>query len=454
MLKALEGIIHEFEESSRNSVIRIISHYDTDGITSAAIMARALQREDKKFSVTIIKQLETSFIEQLKKSIGKNQKEMLIFLDLGSSSLEMLSEIPADIFVFDHHEIKSDIKTLNSIRLRFINPHSFNEEVSAAGLVYLFAKLLNPANKDLAGLAIIGLVGDMLEQSISKMNNHLLKDASDLTIKQGLLIFSAARPVNKALEFSSDIFIPGVSGSAAGTIGLLREAGINLVNGRYPSMLELGKEELSRLITTILLRRLHLDKEREKSIIGNIYLLRFFGKVEDVRELSSLINACGRLGYPDIALAFCLGSRDAKAKAEEIYTQYKHDLLKGLKWVENNSHISGKGYVVINAKDAISDSIIGTILSIISFSFLYEPGTILIGMAYQGESKIKVSSRIVGRESTINLQKLLDNAARAVGGESGGHAKAAGCVISRDKEEEFMHNIEKEAEIEQIKIKV
>ena len=142
MLKALEGIIHEFEESSRNSAIRIISHYDTDGITSAAIMARALQREDKKFSVTIVKQLETSFIEQLKKSIGKNQKEMLIFLDLGSSSLEMLSEIPADIFVFDHHEIKSDIKTLNSIRLRFINPHLFNEEVSAAGVVYLFAKLL------------------------------------------------------------------------------------------------------------------------------------------------------------------------------------------------------------------------------------------------------------------------------------------------------------------------
>ena len=177
--------------------------------------------------------------------------------------------------------------------------------------------------------------------------------------------------------------------------------------------------------------------------------------MEDVRELSSLINACGRLGYPDIALAFCLGSRDAKAKAEEIYTKYKHDLLKGLKWVENNSHISGKGYVIINAKDAVSDSIIGTILSIISFSFLYESGTILIGMAYQGEGKIKVSSRIVGRESsTINLQKLMDNAASAVGGESGGHAKAAGCVISRDKEEEFMHNIEKDAETEQIKIKV
>ena len=455
MFKALESILLDFRESINNSRVRIISHYDSDGITSAAILAKALQREDRNFSITIVKQLESSFIEQLKKSICKNRKEMIIFLDLGSASIELLSDIPADIFVFDHHEIKGSLENLNQKKLHFINPHMFNEEVSAAGLVYLFVKLLNPTNKDLAGLAIIGMVGDMLEQSISKMNNHILKDASDLTIKQGLLIFSAARPLNKALEFSSDIFIPGVSGSAAGTIDLLRETGIQLLNGRYPNMLELSNEEVSRLITTIMLRRLHLTKEKEKSIIGNIYLLKFFGRVEDVRELSTLINACGRLGYSDIALSFCLGSREAKTKAEEIYTKYKHDLLKALKWVENNKHTGGKGYLIINAKDAISDSIIGTTLSIISSSFIYDEGTILMGMAYQGGNKIKVSARIAGRENNaVNLQKLLDNVVKITGGESGGHAKAAGCIFPRDKEYDFIKEFEKEAEAEQIKIKV
>ncbi|MFH0831915.1 MAG: DHH family phosphoesterase [archaeon] len=454
MLKAIEGIIQEFREASKSSVIRIISHYDSDGITAASILSKALQREDKNFSVTIVKQLESSFIEGLKE-IVKNPKEMLIFLDLGSSALEQLSKLPAEIFVFDHHEINSSEESQNAKNIHFINPHSFNEEVSAAGLVYLFAKALNPANKDLAGLAIIGMVGDMLEQSISKMNNHIMKDAADLTVKQGLLIFSAARPLNKALELSSDIFIPGVSGSASGTIDLLREIGIKISNGRYPSMLEISKEELSRLITTIMLRRLHIDKEKEKNIIGNIYLLKFFGKVEDIRELSALINACGRLGYPDIALAFCLGSRDAKNRAEEIYAKYKHDLIKALRWVENNKHIMGKGYMIINAKDSISDSIIGTTLSIISSSFIYDEGTIIVGLAYQQGGKIKVSARIAGRSKDgVNLHKLMGKVAGTVGGEAGGHSRAAGCIIPVSKETEFIEELEKEAEAEQIKIRV
>jgi hypothetical protein len=298
------------------------------------------------------------------------------------------------------------------------------------------------------------MVGDMLEQSISKINNHILKDASDLTIKRGLLIFSASRPLNKALELSSDIFIPGVTGSAAGAVDLLRETGIKLENGRYPSIFELSQEELSRLITTIMLRRLHLDKSREQDIIGNIYMLKFFNKIEDARELSALINACGRLGYSDVALAFCLGNSEAKIRAEEIYNRYKQDLIKALKWIENHTQHEDKGYQIINAKDNISDSIIGTAISIIAYSFIYDEGTILVGMAYQG-NKIKVSARIAGRkDGSINLQKLLDTVIKLIGGESGGHAKAAGCVIPLEKEEIFIKALKKEIEGEQIKIKV
>ena len=49
MLKAIERIINEFRELSKQKTVRIISHYDTDGITAAAIIIKALQREDRLF---------------------------------------------------------------------------------------------------------------------------------------------------------------------------------------------------------------------------------------------------------------------------------------------------------------------------------------------------------------------------------------------------------------------
>lgn len=457
MLKAIEKIISDFKKAGENAFIRIISHYDTDGITAAAILAKALQREDKKFSIEIIKQLEKNFIEEIIEKAQEDQNQVFVFLDLGSSCLDLLEKIPANVFVLDHHEI-SDKESFGSEGLRFVNPHLFGEEVSAAGLSYLFVKELNPENKDMASLAVIGMVGDVLGQSISKINNHIIKDASDLSIKRGLLIFSATRPINRALEFSSDIFIPGVTGSSAGALTLLREIGIKLENGKYPSMIELSQEEISRLITEIMLKRLRLEEDNKnrsgEGIIGNLYLLKFFNKIEDARELSTLINACSRLGHSDVALSFCMGDHNAKINAEEIYTKYKHEILQALNWIQTNKHIEGKNHIIINAKGNIRDSIIGTATSIIASSFIYDAGTIIVSLAYQ-DSKIKVSARIVGRDNkNVNLQKLLEKVIKIVGGESGGHAQAAGCTIPFEKENLFIETLKKELEVEEIKIKI
>ena len=45
-------------------------------------------------------------------------------------------------------------------------------------------------------------------------------------------------------------------------------------------------------------------------------------------------------------------------------------------------YIQGRGYIILNAKDKIKDTIIGTITSILSHSAVYDQETILIGMAY------------------------------------------------------------------------
>ena len=164
MENLLTKSIEKFLTATQNKEILVISHHDTDGITSASIMTRALQRQDLRFSIKIFKQLEKENISHLP------EDKIIIFLDLGSSHISELSKLKTEIFIIDHHELPEDLdkKTMPS-NVTLINPHLINEEeISASGLTYLFVKKLNDNNKDLASLGVIGLVGDYLSQSISK----------------------------------------------------------------------------------------------------------------------------------------------------------------------------------------------------------------------------------------------------------------------------------------------
>ena len=81
---------------------------------------------------------------------------------------------------------------------------------------------------------------------------------------------------------------------------------------------------------------------------------------------------------------------------------------------------------------------------------IYEEGTIITTMAYY-DNKIKVSARIVGRNGR-NAREILNSVIEQVGGEVGGHENAAGCIISKEKENEFLTSLKKNLELELIKI--
>jgi len=440
MINALKRVADIFIEKTRGKNIKIISHFDTDGITSTGIISLLLKKLNVGFNIKIVTQLDKDYIINLKDKI--NKEDVLIFLDLGSSHIKELGDLGIDVFIFDHHEISERETNTNVF---FINPHLFGPEVvSAAGVCYLFAKSLGRADKDMANLAVIGMVGDVLEKEISKLNNEILNDA-EIKMQKGLLLYPSTRPIHKTLEYSN-VFIPGVTGDPLGVYRLLNECGIKKEKGTYKSLLELNEEELSKLITAILLR----TKTSEKELIGNIYLIKFFNKLSDVREISAMINACSRLSYPEVALSLCLQNEGAKKKAEDLYVKYKQEIVKGLNFVQENK-IEGKNYAIINAKNNIKDTIIGTVISILINSMDKNKGMIIIGMAYKGDT-IKVSARISRNNEDKNAREILNEIVKKIGGECGGHKKAAGCIISKENEEKFIESLKKRLEIEIIKI--
>lgn len=437
MLNAIKETIKKLDELSQKKKILIISHFDTDGITAAAIMSRTLARWNKQFSVKIVKGLEEEIINSLP------EDEILFFLDLASNNLEQLSKKNTEVIILDHHEITQKIPE----NITLINPEVFKEEpVSGAGLSYLFAKNISSENKDLATLAVIGMIGDYLETDLGKLNADILKD-SETTIKKGLLIYPSTRPIDKVLEYSSNPYIPGVTGSFKGTLELLKDANITFKNGHYKSLAELTEEEMSSIITAVMLR---CKDTNPKNIIGNIYLVKFFNKMEDARELSALINACSRMDHSNLCLGFCLGNKKSKKEAEKIYIKYKQHLVSALRYINETKKISGKNYTIINAKNNIKDTIIGTVTSIISHSPAYSEGTIIIALAYN-EDKIKVSARLAGRKGR-NVREVLSKVVVPLGGEVGGHPNAAGCLISKTQEDKFIESLKKTLEIELVKI--
>jgi RecJ-like exonuclease len=443
MLKEIKEFTKNFLQETKGENIYLVSHFDTDGITSAAIFIKTLERLAKQFSVKILKSLTKEEIENFP------DDKIIVILDLGSSHLNHLSKLKTKVFIIDHHEIKNQIPATN---IKIINPHLMEryENLCTAEITYLVSKEISEENKDLAHLAIIGWIGDVIESEISKTTSIIIED-SHVHIKEGLLIYPSTRPLDKALEYSSRPFIPGVTGDAKGTFEILKEAGIEKVGKAYKSLIDLNKKEMKNLVTAVMLRL--SGKEKTQEYIGNLYLIKFFNKIEDAREISAIINAGSKMGQPTNSLMFCLGNNEARINAEKIYVKYRQHIISGLKHIEQNNKIQGKEYVIINVKDKIKDTLIGTLASILSFSSIYKEGTVIIGMAYN-EDKIKISTRMAGRnpKCTRNLKKLMESIIEIIGGESGGHQRAAGCIIKKEDENKFIELIKNKLEVELIKI--
>ena len=180
--------------------------------------------------------------------------------------------------------------------------------------------------------------------------------------------------------------------------------------------------------------------------MGNIYTL--VGEEEgspfrDAKEFSTLLNACGRLGKASLGIGACLGDKKIKKKTIAILTEYKKELLNALNWFNSDKSskdiVKGDGFIIINAKDNIRETIIGTFASIISKSKRVGKNIYVVAMA-QSDKDIKISLRISGSHfrNEIDLNKMIINIVNETGGIAGGHQYASGALIPSDKEEQFI----------------
>ena len=447
MLKSVERASQEFLQVSKEKPIRIIGNQNTDGICAIAILVKTFQKLDKKFSTKTVLTLSPEVIEN---EFNRNTNEVFIFCGLDPKNY--FEEKPKkNVFIFYHQKTEKLPE-----KLHVLNPTNLEDPLenycTSAGIAYMFSKEISTDAQSLSDIAMIGMIATEYDPTRSTINKIIIEDSLNLTIKKGVTLYPATRPLRRTLEYSTSPYIPGITGNGPGVLHLLEELQI----AQEKNILDLTEEEIRKLSTAIKTRQC---QTKANEIYGDIFVLNFFNTKEDVRELAVLISACSRLGKSDIAIEYCLGNSKSKKKALEIYTKYNQQLISGLKAAEKIETISGKGFAILNATSHIKELVIGTVCSVISSSPKYEDGTVLVGMAQNSNGEqTKVTARTAGRtgrDVKEMLEKALQNFKESnpdTKADVGGNKYAAGCFIESVHEDQFVDNLKQVLEVEEIKI--
>ena len=449
-MNLFQGLDKAVEEIKKASHVRLVSHLDADGISSAAVTLSALTRAGKKVHLSIKKQITPEVIEELK----QEDNELFLFTDLGSGYIELLEELieknNCKIIVCDHH-ISSNNKDLNP-DLIHINPilEGMSEnEVSGAGVAYLLAEKLDSRNKDLIFLAIVGAMGDMQDENwkMKGLNKKIVEKAVEtgaLEKENGIMLFGRMnRPVHKVLEYSTNPYIQDVSGDESASIQFLSNLGIELKkDGNWKTLGDLSEEEAKKL-ASVICERIREKEFCSEDIFGEIYSLNINGNSLDVREMATSLNACGRMDQSYVGILSVLGIQPL-SNINGIVSGYRKMITKYMRWTMENK-VSGTDHACyINAGDQIHENFIGTITSICEKSSLLGSGKVILGLADTENGNVKVSARAPREiiEKGLNLKNMLSEITSYHGGYGGGHAAAAGAFIPKGKEKEFIDSCE------------
>lgn len=409
--KAAEAIARSI---LRCDSMRVISHNDADGISSAGLICNALLRAGIPFQATLTNRLDESVVSGLEGPV--------VFCDMGSGKPELIAQVKGECIVLDHH------RPVGSLGCLHLNPHLFGIdgafELSAAGTVYSVVRQMGD-NADLAGLALAGAMGD--RQAMIGANRTILEEA----------VAAGSAEVREGLKMSEDGLVEEVFGKSIEP--LLDFTGDQEKTKRFLEDLaikgdiqSLEKKDLTRLCTALTLKLLMQGSFAADSIMGEVIRLKR-EVVENSLELVQLLNACGNRDVPGLGLTICLRDKSALPEARRLAAEYKGHILQEIAALrEQNRVLKNIRYLLMKNGEA------GAVVSGLGIRYLYTDLP-LITLNHK-EDLVKVSARgnklLISRG--LDLSGALRRAAESVGGAGGGHSIASGASIPPGTEERFL----------------
>ena len=410
--------------------IRVVSHYDADGITAAAILCTALYRAGYDFHASLMRNPFDKGLERVK----KEDNELIIFSDMGSSQIETIEQFDCKIVIIDHHQyLKKDVADhVLQINANLCGMNG-NYEASGASLSFAVAMALSPKNADLAPLALAGVIGDkQYIGGIRGYNKTLLDEAlNNGYLTQKTAIKLSGDTLFDALYYAIDPYYSGLSGNKKGIEKLMESLHLE----KTIKIEELNDDQ-KRQLYSILMFSL-IKKGCQQNILDTVIRERYFSEMlhGELERFADLLDACGKGGNRELGLAICLGDVDSFKEALSLEKEYKQTILDELLRLEKEGFEEKKSFRYFHSNDSSLGGVIGGIAA----NYLLDSNKPLLSLV-RNDNELHVSCR--GNQglvsSGLDLGGAMKEVAAKLQGQGGGHQIAAGATIGVDKEEQFL----------------
>lgn len=143
------------ERFDRDKPALILGHFDADGLSAMALLARAFQRAGRPARLRVVGRGENPWSDAIRAELAEQDIGGLIVTDLGVREGELKPGAPT--VVIDHH-----VPTGAPGAAVVISGNGLDPEPTSALLAYWCAGVLAPV-EDLVWIAGLGLIGDMAE---------------------------------------------------------------------------------------------------------------------------------------------------------------------------------------------------------------------------------------------------------------------------------------------------
>ncbi|MEF8832088.1 MAG: DHH family phosphoesterase [Candidatus Thermoplasmatota archaeon] len=427
--KKLERAISILDEYDK---FRLITHYDADGISASAVLARTVMKYQKGFHTTFI----DSFPEKIPSGYP------IIFTDIGNSHLERISELEEDVIVLDHHEVRNDPNSPGGGNKVFINPHDHgwdgSQEVSGGTLALLLAVSYDSNNWEEAVYGLAGAAAD--KQAIGGFTGLNLK-LMERSVEEDYLekrtgLFIDGENVSTALMKACDPYFPGISGEKSEIKKILEDLNIDL-GAKLESINVEKKRKLNSLLALSLLKR-----DIPPDVIEAIYGTHLVSAHDDLEIdiLYKILNSCARNDRPGLGLSVCLGDEKAYEEAKEIRDGHRKRMIEKLKTLEERIEKRKNIQHFYEEKKTMKGELAG-----LGMLYVLDQNMPVLGLT-EGDEKIDISARATKNmvEKGLDMGGLCERLAGEFNGDGGGHDIAAGAKIEKDNIDDFLKMMDEE----------
>lgn len=429
----------------------IISHIDADGIASESILRQAVSRTGIPVTSVFLRQLEPLMMHLIPRNGA-----LKIFTDLGAGQQNLLDEngfSEEEVLIIDHHVSQPGKKEYLQVNCL---PYGYNK-MSAAGVSYLVGKDLDAANTDLAKVAVIGNVGDMMARESCGLTGPAREIAEDgmrhgsveIRKKDINCYGTATRPLHLCLAYSDDPVIPGITNNPEAAKQFLIKLGIPArpyPGGDWRVWEDLSPEE-KRTIISAIAQQLMAAGEPVDRLLAETYGFPDEPRktpLRNAQEYATLLNACGRWAKPKVGSAICCGDRGVMYReAEHMLNNHRAILRELLQFILDSGVKEIENLQWVHVGNRYPDTIVGIGAGMALSKLNMEKPILIMCELPEDPSLTKVSMRTTDRivRKGIDLQQAMLDAAVLCGGAGGGHRIAAGAFVPKAKEQEFIIHV-------------